>query len=286
MAEKKKSSYGYLFTGSVAGAVSRTVTNPLERLKMLQQVATPEYKGMGLGRSFAYMWEREGLYGFFKGNWGNCVKIMPFTACEFYFYAVYKNLVMGDHPESKLRKGICGGLTGMTAGFITHPFDLIRTHLAVNCKNFDMIGKNKPTIISTGTDLFMRQGVSGLYKGLCASLVGVTPYVAIKMAVFDIVNSSISVDKKSPYYLLLNLGLGGLVGSLSVGVTYPLEVIRRKMMLRGFEGYPDYSSFLDCTKKAYRAEGIYGLYRGILPCQLKIIPASALVFLVNDLLKT
>ena len=105
------------------------------------------------------------------------------------------------------------------------------------------------------------------------------------MAVFDIVTSNIHLDKQSPYYFVMNLGVGGLVGSLSVGLTYPLEVMRRKMMLRGFEGYPNYSSFLDCTMQSFQKEGVQGLYRGMIPCQLKIIPATAIVFLVNDLLK-
>ena len=80
-------------TGSISGAISRTVTNPLERLKMLKQVATPEYRNMTIKQSFLVMYQKEGIYGFFKGNWSNCVKIMPFTAVEFYFYDFYKNLI-------------------------------------------------------------------------------------------------------------------------------------------------------------------------------------------------
>jgi hypothetical protein len=41
---------------SVSGAISRTLTNPLERLKMLKQVKVPEYEGLTVWRSFLFMW--------------------------------------------------------------------------------------------------------------------------------------------------------------------------------------------------------------------------------------
>jgi len=34
--QQKQTSYLNMFTGSISGAVSRTLTNPLERLKMLK----------------------------------------------------------------------------------------------------------------------------------------------------------------------------------------------------------------------------------------------------------
>jgi len=37
------------------------------------------------------MWRNEGMYGFFKGNGVNVVRIAPFSAFEFFFYEVYKS---------------------------------------------------------------------------------------------------------------------------------------------------------------------------------------------------
>ena len=57
-----------LFTGGVAGAVSRSATAPLERLRILQQCRVPQYMGMGTSESFKYMYKTEGIKGGFKGN--------------------------------------------------------------------------------------------------------------------------------------------------------------------------------------------------------------------------
>jgi len=44
---QKSTNYGHLLSGGIAGAVSRTLTSPLERLRILQQTASQAYKGKG-----------------------------------------------------------------------------------------------------------------------------------------------------------------------------------------------------------------------------------------------
>ena len=78
------------------------------------------------------MWKHEGMYGFFKGNGVNVLRIAPFSAFEFYFYELYKHKVFGGNQTSIRDKFICGGMTGMTASFLTYPLDLIRTKLSIN----------------------------------------------------------------------------------------------------------------------------------------------------------
>jgi solute carrier family 25 phosphate transporter 23/24/25/41 len=99
---------------------------------MLKQMPIPEYQGLNTIQSIRHMWHREGFYGFMKGNGVNVVRIAPFSALEFYFYELYKSLLMTSDKESNLIKLLCGGLTGMTASTLTYPLDLIRTHLSLN----------------------------------------------------------------------------------------------------------------------------------------------------------
>jgi hypothetical protein len=116
--EKKKTNYGHLLSGGIAGAVSRTATSPLERLRILQQTASKEYIGMGTMQSFKHMYTTEGMLGFFKGNGLTVLKIAPFSAIEFYGYEVFKSNIYPDKDRTQLtymNKIICGGLTGMTS---------------------------------------------------------------------------------------------------------------------------------------------------------------------------
>ena len=80
----------------------------------------------------------EGLRGYFKGNGANIIKIVPFTALEFYFYEVFKTTIFPSKEKSDLSfvdKLVCGGLTGSTAMFVTYPIDLIKTYLSINVES-------------------------------------------------------------------------------------------------------------------------------------------------------
>lgn len=86
--------FAAFLAGGVAGAVSRTVVSPLERLKILfqiQSVGREEYK-MSVGKGLAKMWRDEGWRGFMRGNGTNCIRIVPYSAVQFGSYNFYKRV--------------------------------------------------------------------------------------------------------------------------------------------------------------------------------------------------
>ena len=156
----------HLLTGSVSGSIARTLTNPLERLKILKQLNAAQYEGLNTMQCFKYMWNQEGFYGCMKGNGVNIVRIAPFSAFEFYFYEVYKWKLFDGNNASAFSKLVCGGLTGSTASILTYPLDLIRTKLSINVAD----PTYRPSIWGTGVQLYKYGGIRGLYRGLPSTL--------------------------------------------------------------------------------------------------------------------
>ena len=139
-APKPKTNYGHLLTGGIAGAVSRTLTSPLERLRILQQTSSVAYKGRGTINSFAYMYKSEGIRGYFKGNGATIMKIAPFSAFEFYLYEIFKVNLFPGKTKNQLgfrEKLVCGGVTGVVASTLTYPFDIIKTYLTISLETGD-----------------------------------------------------------------------------------------------------------------------------------------------------
>lgn len=78
----------------MAGAVSRTVVSPLERLKILFQVQSAgrdAYK-LSVGQALGKMWREEGWRGFMRGNGTNCIRIVPYSAVQFGSYNFYRRV--------------------------------------------------------------------------------------------------------------------------------------------------------------------------------------------------
>jgi solute carrier family 25 phosphate transporter 23/24/25/41 len=80
--------------GGVAGAVSRTIVSPLERLKILYQIQSVgrEAYTQSVFKSLLKIGKEEGWKGFMRGNGTNCIRIVPYSAIQFGSYNFYKKV--------------------------------------------------------------------------------------------------------------------------------------------------------------------------------------------------
>ncbi len=51
------------------------------------------------------------------------------------------------------------------------------------------------------------------------------------------------------------------------------------------EGHETYKGVADCFVTIFKKEGPRGLFKGLLPCYVKVIPATAILFMTNERLK-
>jgi solute carrier family 25 phosphate transporter 23/24/25/41 len=209
------------------------VTNPLERLKILRQLGIAEYKSLNFFKAMARMWRTEGFNGFLKGNGANVVRVFPFTAFQFFFYEQFKLLLFPKGEKNSYTiKCCCGGLSGVITSTLTYPLDLVRTFLAIQtADNKTGVMGAKPGMVSGMVNIVKQNGFFGLYRGWVVSMIGVVPYLALQLSVFDWTVTNYMPDKKSKWFDVFNLCVGGWAGFVGAGLTYPLDVIRRKMQL-------------------------------------------------------
>lgn len=80
----------HLLAGAIAGAVSRTCTAPLDRLKVFLQVQVQRVRILD---SFNYLMNEGGFRSFWRGNGINVLKIAPETAIKFATYEKVKRLI-------------------------------------------------------------------------------------------------------------------------------------------------------------------------------------------------
>ncbi|MCE3215004.1 hypothetical protein HAX54_000522 [Datura stramonium] len=120
-----------------------------------------------------------------------------------------------------------------------------------------------------------------------ATLLGVGPNLAISFSVYDTVRSYWQSHRPDDSTVLVSLACGSLSGVASSTVTFPLDLVRRRMQLEGAGGRARvYKTGLFGTfSHIIQTEGLRGLYRGILPEYYKVVPSIGIVFMTYEKMK-
>ena len=88
--------------------------------------------------------------------------------------------------------------------------------------------------------------------------------LGINFAAYEALRGIITPPGKSS--VARKLTCGALAGSISQTLTYPFDVLRRKMQVTGMNALGvKYNGALDALFSIARTEGVKGLYRGLWP---------------------
>ncbi|KAM7485102.1 hypothetical protein LguiA_001111 [Lonicera macranthoides] len=302
--------------GAISGAVSRTVTSPLDVIKIRFQVQLEPTSSWALIRNDMYgtskytgmlqatkdIFREEGLRGFWRGNVPALLMVMPYTAIQFSVLHKLKTFAAGssrteDHIHlSPYLSYISGALAGCAATVGSYPFDLIRTILASQGEP-----KVYPNMRSALVDIIRTRGFRGLYAGLSPTLVEIVPYAGLQFGTYDTFkrwatawnqyrysNASRADATISSFQLFL---CGLAAGTCAKAVCHPLDVVKKRFQIEGLQRHPRYGArvehrayknMYDALGRILKAEGWAGLYKGIVPSIIKAAPAGAVTFVAYE----
>ncbi|CAI0449776.1 unnamed protein product [Linum tenue] len=275
----------YFIAGGIAGAASRTATAPLDRLKVVLQVQTTR---ASIVPAVKKIWRDDGFRGFFRGNGLNVTKVAPESAIKFYTYEMLKNVIRDFKGGQDVDIGasgrlMAGGLAGAVSQTAIYPMDLVKTRLQTHpCE-----GGKAPKLGTLTRDIWVHEGPRAFYKGLVPSLLGIVPYAGIDLAAYETLK-----DMSKTYLLqdsepgpLVQLGCGTISGALGATCVYPLQVVRTRMQAQQANDAAPYKGMSDVFLRTLQKEGYRGLYKGLFPNLLKVVPAASITYMVYEAMK-
>merc|ERR1711915_1108280 len=181
--------------GGVSGAVAKTCTAPIERVKLIIQTQDANPRIMsgeiprytGIGNCFSRIASEQGIQAFWRGNFTNIIRYFPTQAFNFAFKDTIKKIFPRYSAKTDFWKSFAvnmasGGLAGAGSLCIVYPLDYARTRLASD------VGKEK--IFNGLLDCLKKtasgnQGVLGLYNGFGISVAGIIPYRGVYFGLYD-----------------------------------------------------------------------------------------------------
>ncbi|KAL2629662.1 hypothetical protein R1flu_014348 [Riccia fluitans] len=264
--------------GAVAGAAAKTVTAPLDRVKLLMQVHGVQAAQAGVKRGIGFIeailkiGTEEGVKGYWRGNLPQVIRVIPYSAVQLFAYETYKKLLKGDNEELPvLRRLAAGACAGMTSTLVTYPLDVLRLRMAIDpaAKSMGQVALN----------MMKDEGFASFYRGLGPSLFGIAPYIALNFCVFDLVKKSLPEDiKKRPEASFLTALASA---TFATTICYPLDTVRRQLQMKG----TPFKSVADAIPGIIARDGFLGLYRGFLPNALKNLPNNSIRLTTFDAAK-
>lgn len=147
-------------------------------------------------------------------------------------------------------------------------------------------------ILATARKMWRTSGPRAFYRGLPMGLIGMFPYSAIDLTTFEYLKTAISArnarsrrcgEDKVQLGNVMTAGIGAFSGALGATIVYPLNLLRTRLQSQGTAIHPSiYEGMWDVTVKTVRGEGWRGLFKGITPNLLKVVPAVSITYVVYD----
>lgn len=174
----------------------------------------------------------------------------------------------------------------MISQAVVYPLDTLKFRM--QCEVIPGGERGNRLIWHTAQKMWARNGIVAFYRGLPMGLVGMFPYAAIDLFTFETLkkkliarNMKLTGAKHEEDALPNNFTLaimGGCSGAIGASAVYPLNLLRTRLQSQGTAGHPrTYTGIVDVTRQTLKGEGVRGLFKGLTPNLLKVVPAVSIV---------
>ncbi|KAL4940423.1 hypothetical protein BDV06DRAFT_196611 [Aspergillus oleicola] len=197
-----------------------------------------------------------------------------------------------NQTAAQIRSFAAGGAGGVCAVVVGHPFDLVKVRMQTAA----------PGLYSGAIDVvkktIAREGLArGLYAGVSAPLVGVTPMFAVSFWGYDLGKtlvsslSEVQVKNNTPQYTIGQISAAGFFSAIPMTlITAPFERVKVLLQIQGQNPpppgeKPKYSGGLDVVRQLYKEGGIRSVFRGSAMTLARDGPGSAAYFAAYEYIK-
>ncbi|XP_067860485.1 mitochondrial thiamine pyrophosphate carrier [Heptranchias perlo] len=285
--------------GSVSGLLTRVIINPLDVIKIRFQLQIeslslrePTAKYHSILQATKTIFREEGLRAFWKGHVPAQLLSISYGAVQFEsfeFLTKFVHNAMLYDSRNPTMHFVCGGLAACMATVTVQPLDTLRTRF---------VAQGEPKVYRNlwhaVVSMYRKEGPHAFYRGLTPTIIAVFPYAGFQFAFYNIFHR-VSEWFVSPGSTrtgnVQNLLCGSCAGVISKTLTYPFDLLKKRLQVGGFEEaraafgkVQTYKGFLDCVIQVAQGEGLKGFFKGLSPSMLKAAVSTGFTFFWYELL--
>jgi solute carrier family 25 (adenine nucleotide translocator) protein 4/5/6/31 len=284
--------------GGTSGAIAKTCTAPIERVKLLIQTqdANPKIisgevpRYTGIVNCFTRVAADQGIGAFWRGNFTNILRYFPTQAFNFAF----KDGIKAQFPKYDKKKQFgqffmanvaAGGAAGAGSLLVVYPLDYARTRLASDVGGSEKQFKGLADCLKKTAS--GPKGPLALYNGLGVSITGIIPYRGVYFGLFDTTTglNPYADSDNTMMRLASNFGCAQF-SAISAGyASYPFDTVRRRLQMQSDKPKEEwvYAGTGDCFAKIAKDEGITAFFKGAGANALRTVGAAMVLVLYKEI---
>lgn len=237
----------------------------------------------------------EGILSLWRGHSTTVLRVAPYAGLSYAIHDLTERElkeVLGKARLPFFYKFLAGSIAGAGATLLTYPLDVLRVRLA----------------LTHGSSWGSAMAQGGLFQGLLPTMLGIVPYSgtvwSVKNHILDQFFSGVDepapgaglgsqgirggieqVMPSSPPTALQSLVINAVAGLVGQFVTYPLDIVRRRMQLAKQTSGQTLPSMLAVLRHLVETEGLRGLGKGFSLNIIKGPITLSLSFTTYDILR-
>ena len=269
----------------------------------------------GALQTFQNILEVEGPRGLFKGMGTALINVPLFWGI---YWSGYEYMKLYFQQETNLILPVQHILSATTAGafadVISNPFWVVRTRIQTQILHPERHFPGTPSTLSMFQYIYQHEGFFAFYRGLSASLLGLT-HVAIQFPLYEYLKEISRTRRGATETTALDHFFASVTAKIvASSITYPHEVLRVRLQdterisssvplegkkhlssklqvtrnisssLMSFHPLSIFSSssLVMMTKKIIREEGVKALWSGFRISMIRVIPSTTTSFLTYE----
>ncbi|KAE8702028.1 ADP,ATP carrier protein 1 [Hibiscus syriacus] len=220
----------------------------------------------GIGDCFKRTIQDEGFGSLWRGNTANVIRYFPTQALNFAFKDYFKRLFNFKKDKDGYWKWFAGnlasgGAAGASSLLFVYSLDYARTRLANDAKAAKKGGERQFNgLVDVYRKTLKSDGIAGLYRGFNISCVGIIVYRGLYFGMYDSLKPVLLTGNMQDSFFA-SFALGWLITSGAGLASYPIDTVRRRMMMTSGEAVK-YKSSLDAFSQILKNEGAKSLFKG------------------------
>jgi len=228
----------------------------------------------------------EGFFKLWKGLSPALYRHFIYTSARMVAYEVVRDKISSHNKDGRFpvwQAGLCGMLAGGFGQFLASPTDLVKVNIQMDGKRVvDGLQPRYRGPMHAFSVIYKQRGFRGLWKGWAPNVQRAALVNMGDLTTYDSVKRYLLKNTSMEDNWLCHFASSCCAGLVAATLSSPADLVKARVMNQPHDECGRalvYKNSIDCLVKTVKNEGFLALYKGFIPCYIRMGPWSLIFWM-------